>query len=209
MRTALGTQCTRCVLECRCGRRPLRIGALQTFSGDVAIAEVVSRFRWQRLIEVGVIHRLVGPLDGCFGIWPTGGWSLTKGEDMSTTARNSGGPTYRRKAPIGPIVRRWYTVPEVAEMLGYGPTKVRMMCITGDLRSLKDGGSRPPARVGRRVRRDARGRGGGGLAVAGGRTPEGSIYPYRNGFAAHVWIVTPRGRRQRQDRLREDPAGGP
>ena len=27
-------------------------------------------------------------------------------------------------------------------MLGYGPTKVRMMCISGDLRSLKDGGSR-------------------------------------------------------------------
>ena len=27
---------------------------------------------------------------------------------------------------------------------------------------------------------------------------EGSIYPYRNGFAAHVWIVTPRGRRQRK-----------
>ena len=61
---------------------------------------------------------------------------------MSTTARNGGGPTYRRKAPIGPIQRRWYTVPEVAEMLGYGPTKVRMMCISGDLRSLKDGGSR-------------------------------------------------------------------
>jgi excisionase family DNA binding protein len=33
-------------------------------------------------------------------------------------------------------------VDEVAEMLGYGPTKVRMMCISGDLRSLKDGGSR-------------------------------------------------------------------
>ena len=48
----------------------------------------------------------------------------------------------QRKAPIGPIQRRWYTVPEVAEMLGYGPTKVRMMCISGDLRSLKDGGSR-------------------------------------------------------------------
>ena len=27
---------------------------------------------------------------------------------------------------------------------------------------------------------------------------EGSIYPYRNGFAAYVWIVTPRGRRQRK-----------
>ena len=26
---------------------------------------------------------------------------------------------------------------------------------------------------------------------------EGSIYPYRKGFAAHVWIVTPMGRRQR------------
>ena len=35
-----------------------------------------------------------------------------------------------------------YTLPEVAEMLGYGLTKVRMMCISGDLRSLKDGGSR-------------------------------------------------------------------
>ena len=27
-------------------------------------------------------------------------------------------------------------LPEVAEMLGYGPTKVRMMVISGDLRSL-------------------------------------------------------------------------
>ncbi|WP_153395837.1 tyrosine-type recombinase/integrase [Ornithinicoccus halotolerans] len=27
---------------------------------------------------------------------------------------------------------------------------------------------------------------------------EGSIYPYRNGFAAHVWITTPAGRRQRK-----------
>src|SRR5262245_24154179 len=27
---------------------------------------------------------------------------------------------------------------------------------------------------------------------------EGSIYPYRNGFAARVWIRTPEGRRQRK-----------
>jgi hypothetical protein len=27
---------------------------------------------------------------------------------------------------------------------------------------------------------------------------EGSIYPYRNGFSAHVWITTPEGRRQRK-----------
>ena len=27
---------------------------------------------------------------------------------------------------------------------------------------------------------------------------EGSIFPYRNGFAAYAWIVTPYGRRQRK-----------
>jgi integrase len=27
---------------------------------------------------------------------------------------------------------------------------------------------------------------------------EGSIYPYRNGFAAHVWVTSPTGRRQRR-----------
>jgi len=37
---------------------------------------------------------------------------------------------------------KWHTVAEVAEMLGYGQTKIRMMVITGDLRSLKDGRSR-------------------------------------------------------------------
>lgn len=42
----------------------------------------------------------------------------------------------------GPWVRKWYTVAEVAEMLGYGQSKVRMLVITGDLRSLKDGRSR-------------------------------------------------------------------
>ena len=38
--------------------------------------------------------------------------------------------------------KKWFTVHEVAEMLGYGETKVRMLIITGDLRSLKDGRSR-------------------------------------------------------------------
>lgn len=37
---------------------------------------------------------------------------------------------------------RWYTVAQVAQVLGYGPTKVRMLIAQGDLRSLKDGGSR-------------------------------------------------------------------
>jgi len=44
--------------------------------------------------------------------------------------------TARRFAP------KWHTVAEVAEMLSYGKTKVRMLVITGDLRSLKDGRSR-------------------------------------------------------------------
>ena len=38
--------------------------------------------------------------------------------------------------------RRWFTVAEVAQVLGYGETKVRMLVLTGELRSLKDGGSR-------------------------------------------------------------------
>ena len=37
------------------------------------------------------------------------------------------------------LTRRWYTVAEVAEMLGYGETKVRMAIIAGDLKSVKDG----------------------------------------------------------------------
>ncbi|MBT9275974.1 excisionase family DNA-binding protein [Phycicoccus sp. MAQZ13P-2] len=35
--------------------------------------------------------------------------------------------------------RRWHTVAEVAEMLGYGETKVRMAIISGELKSVKDG----------------------------------------------------------------------
>ena len=37
---------------------------------------------------------------------------------------------------------RWFTVAQVAQLLGYGETKVRMLIIQGDLRSLKDGRSR-------------------------------------------------------------------
>jgi excisionase family DNA binding protein len=37
---------------------------------------------------------------------------------------------------------KWYTVAQVARLLGYGETKVRMLIISGDLRSLKDGRAR-------------------------------------------------------------------
>jgi excisionase family DNA binding protein len=40
------------------------------------------------------------------------------------------------------LVPKWYTVAQVARLLGYGESKVRMLIIAGDLRSLKDGRSR-------------------------------------------------------------------
>ena len=45
------------------------------------------------------------------------------------------------------------------------------------------------------------------VAVTRRHNGEGSIYPYRNGFAAYVWITTPAGRRQRKyvyGKTRED-----
>lgn len=36
----------------------------------------------------------------------------------------------------------WLTTAEVAVILGYGLTKTKMLIITGDLKSVKDGGSR-------------------------------------------------------------------
>jgi excisionase family DNA binding protein len=35
---------------------------------------------------------------------------------------------------------RWYTVAQVAQLLNYGESKVRMLIITGQLRSIKTGG---------------------------------------------------------------------
>ena len=43
---------------------------------------------------------------------------------------------------VVPLRPKWYTVAQVAELLGYGESKVRMLIIAGDLRSLKDGRSR-------------------------------------------------------------------
>ena len=40
------------------------------------------------------------------------------------------------------IAVKWYTVRQVADMLGYGVTKTKMLVATGELRSLKDGRSR-------------------------------------------------------------------
>ena len=40
------------------------------------------------------------------------------------------------------LTPKWYTVAEVAQMLGYGLSKTKMLVATGQLRSLKDGGHR-------------------------------------------------------------------
>jgi excisionase family DNA binding protein len=37
---------------------------------------------------------------------------------------------------------RWYTVAQVAQLLNYGESKVRMLIMTGQLRSIKDGRAR-------------------------------------------------------------------
>lgn len=37
------------------------------------------------------------------------------------------------------LTRKWYSVAEVAELLGYGRSKVQMLVLAGELRSLKDG----------------------------------------------------------------------
>ena len=40
------------------------------------------------------------------------------------------------------ITRKWYSIAEVAEMLGYGVTKTKSLVMSGQIRSIKDGGSR-------------------------------------------------------------------
>lgn len=40
------------------------------------------------------------------------------------------------------IEPKWHTAREVAQMLGYGLSKTKMLIAQGDIRSVKDGGSR-------------------------------------------------------------------
>ncbi len=47
-----------------------------------------------------------------------------------------------RQATEVVIRPRWHTVAEVATMLGYGVSKTKMLVAMGEIRSLKDGGSR-------------------------------------------------------------------
>jgi excisionase family DNA binding protein len=40
------------------------------------------------------------------------------------------------------LAPKWYSVAEVADLLGYGLSKTKLLIATGQIRSLKDGGHR-------------------------------------------------------------------
>jgi len=40
------------------------------------------------------------------------------------------------------VARKWYSTAEVAVMLGYGLTKTKHLVLSGQIRSIKDGGHR-------------------------------------------------------------------
>jgi excisionase family DNA binding protein len=52
-------------------------------------------------------------------------------------------PNPRAPEPVpkdtGVLGKRWYTMREVADMLGFGLCKVKALVLTGELRSIKDG----------------------------------------------------------------------
>ena len=45
-------------------------------------------------------------------------------------------------SPSEVIVPKWYTTEQVAVMLGYGLTKTKHLVLSGQIRSVKDGGNR-------------------------------------------------------------------
>jgi excisionase family DNA binding protein len=50
--------------------------------------------------------------------------------------------TTSTKTPAEAITPRWYTTKQVAFMLGYSLTKTKNLVLTGQIRSVKDGGNR-------------------------------------------------------------------
>ena len=44
------------------------------------------------------------------------------------------------RSPGNVIELKWYTIAQVAEMLGYGLTKTKHLVLSGQIRSVKDGG---------------------------------------------------------------------
>jgi excisionase family DNA binding protein len=46
------------------------------------------------------------------------------------------------RSPVKVVELKWYTIAQVAQMLGYGLTKTKHLVLSGQIRSVKDGGNR-------------------------------------------------------------------
>ena len=46
------------------------------------------------------------------------------------------------RSPVEVVTPKWYTTEQVAVMLGYGLTKTKHLVLSGQIRSVKDGGNR-------------------------------------------------------------------
>ena len=59
---------------------------------------------------------------------------------------------------IRPVEPKWYTTAQVAAMLGYGLTKTKHLILSGQIGSIKDGGSRRilPGHIDAYIRRKTR-----------------------------------------------------
>ena len=70
---------------------------------------------------------------------PQGPWGTPGRPDNQAPGERARCQKGGEMAQVQRFARRWYTVSEVAGILGYGESKVRMAIISGDLRSIKDG----------------------------------------------------------------------
>ena len=79
-------------------------------------------------------------------------------------------------------------------MLGFSLSKTKFLVLSGEIRSVKDGHHRRilPEWVDDYIRRRVEEHVGVTRKRARGNG-EGSIFPYRTGYAAYAWVITPEG----------------
>ena len=94
------------------------------------------------------------------------------------------------------IAPKWYTTKQVAIMLGYSLTKTKHLILSGQIRSVKDGGNRRilPAWVDEYVAAE----GTGGQQVSKRGNNEGSLYQSGDGWRGYIWCTRPDGTRYRK-----------
>ena len=81
-------------------------------------------------------------------------------------------------------------------MLGYGLTKTKHLVLTGQIRSVKDGGNRRilPEWVDEYIRHKVEEH----ERMSRRHNGEGSIYPVKDGYRGYVWCTNPAGDRYRK-----------